>query len=116
MGLDYNMQLIMSGVLNIAQLIGVSSSLYTMDRLGRRPLLLFGSAVMLVAHLVIAILVRKFSNTWPTHRLEGWASVAMLLVYMLGFGASWGPVPWAMPAEVFPSSLRAKVSACARPT
>lgn len=27
---------------------------------------------------------------------------------MFSFGASWGPVPWAMPAEIFPSSLRAK--------
>ncbi|KAI4101881.1 MAG: hypothetical protein L6R37_004702 [Teloschistes peruensis] len=33
---------------------------------------------------------------------------ALLLFYMLSFGASWGPVPWAMPSEIFPSSLRAK--------
>jgi hypothetical protein len=35
MGLEYNMQLIMSGVLNSVQLIGVVSSLWTMDRIGR---------------------------------------------------------------------------------
>ncbi|KAK4612616.1 High-affinity glucose transporter [Fulvia fulva] len=108
MGLDYNMRLIMSGVLNITQLVGVSSSLWTMDRFGRRPLLLAGSAFMFIAHLIIACLVGKFSDNWPAHRPEGWASVAMLLFYMLAFGASWGPVPWAVPSEVFPSSLRAK--------
>lgn len=108
MGLDYNMRLIMSGVLNVTQLIGVCSSLWTMDRFGRRPLLLTGSALMFISHFIIAILVGKFSNNWPAHRPEGWASVAMLLFYMLSFGASWGPVPWAMPSEVFPSSLRAK--------
>lgn len=43
MGLNYSMQLIMSGVLNVTQLVGVSSSLWTMDRFGRRPLLLWGS-------------------------------------------------------------------------
>ncbi|KAF2444426.1 hypothetical protein P171DRAFT_414447 [Karstenula rhodostoma CBS 690.94] len=31
-----------------------------------------------------------------------------LRVYMFSFGATWGPVPWAMPSEIFPSSLRAK--------
>ncbi|KAK4497001.1 hypothetical protein PRZ48_011450 [Zasmidium cellare] len=108
LGLDYNMTLIMSGVLNVTQLVGVSSSLWTMDRFGRRPLLLTGSALMFISHLIIACLVGKFSNDWPSHRPEGWASVAMLLFYMLSFGASWGPVPWAMPSEVFPSSLRAK--------
>ena len=108
MGLDYSLQLIMSGVLNVTQLVGVSTSLWTMDRLGRRPLLLAGSTMMFLCHLIIAVLVGKFSHDWPAHRPEGWASVALLLLYMLSFGASWGPVPWAMPSEIFPSSLRAK--------
>lgn len=46
---------------------------------------------------------------------QGWTSAAFLLFYMLVFGASWGPVPWAMPSEIFPSSLRAKslaISTC----
>ncbi|CAD6573763.1 MAG: hypothetical protein ASARMPREDX12_006232 [Alectoria sarmentosa] len=108
MGLDYSFQLIMSGVLNITQLVGVVSSLWTMDKFGRRPLLLWGSCFMTLSHLIIAILVGKFSSDWPDHRAAGWVSVAFLLFYMLSFGASWGPVPWAMPSEIFPSSLRAK--------
>lgn len=108
MGLDYNMQLAMSGVLNVTQLIGVLSSLWTMDRFGRRPLLLWGSLCMTIAHLIIAILVGKFSDDWPAHRSAGWISVGFLMFYMLSFGASWGPVPWALPSEIFPSSLRAK--------
>jgi MFS family permease len=89
MGLDYDMQLIMSGVLNCLQLVGVLSSLWTMDRIGRRPLLLWGSLVMFISHLIISVLVGKYSHDWPSYRPEGWASVAMLLVYMVGFGASW---------------------------
>ncbi|KKY36430.1 putative mfs monosaccharide [Diaporthe ampelina] len=115
MGLNVDMQLIMSGVLNISQLVGVVSSLWTMDRFGRRKILLVGSACMFFAHLIIAILVGKFSYDWTKHVTEGWVSVAFLLGYMVAFGASWGPVPWAMPSEVFPSSLRAKgvaISTC----
>lgn len=108
MGLDSSMQLIMSGVLNVTQLVGVSTSVWTMDRFGRRPLLLVGSACMTISHVIIAILVGLFSNNWPAHRPQGWVSVAFLFFYMLSFGASWGPVPWAMPSEIFPSSLRAK--------
>lgn len=108
MGLEYDMQLIMSGVLNICQLVGVASSLYTMDRVGRKPLLVWGSALMSVSHIIIAALVGVFGKDWTHHRNAGWASVAFLLFYMLAFGATWGPVPWAMPSEIFPSSLRAK--------
>ncbi|CEF86811.1 hypothetical protein FGSG_04700 [Fusarium graminearum PH-1] len=115
MGLGFEMQLIMSGVLNVTQLVGVLTSLWTMDRFGRRSILLVGSLLMFVPHLIIAILVGVFSKDWPSHTAEGWTSVAFLLCYMFTFGASWGPVPWAMPAEVFPSSLRAKgvaISTC----
>ncbi|EJP68117.1 hexose transporter [Beauveria bassiana ARSEF 2860] len=115
MGLDLNMSLIMSGVVNVAQLVGVVSSLWTMDRFGRRKLLLTGSVAMCISHIIITALVGMYSGNWPQHTTAGWTSVAFLFVYMLAFGASWGPVPWAMPAEIFPSSLRAKgvaISTC----
>ncbi|OLN90320.1 putative glucose transporter rco-3-like protein 4 [Colletotrichum chlorophyti] len=116
MGLDHNMQLIMSGVLNCVQLVGVIPSLWTMDRFGRRWILLAGSLGMTISHTVIAILVGLYSNDWPSHTTQGWISVAFLLLCMFFIPqATWGPVPWAMPSEVFPSSLRAKgvaISTC----
>jgi hypothetical protein len=63
-----------------------------MDALGRRPLLLAGSLGMTISHITIAILVSRFDNDWPAHRREGWTGVVFLLVYMICFGASWGPV------------------------
>jgi MFS family permease len=101
MGLDYDMQLLMSGILNITQLVGVMTSVWTMDSLGRRVLLLWGAFFMTISHVIIAVLVGLFSNNWPAHRPQGWVSVAFLLFYMLSFGASWGPVPWALPSGTF---------------
>ncbi|KAK2049087.1 hexose transporter [Colletotrichum somersetense] len=115
MGLVHNMQLIMSGVLNCVLLMGVIPSLWTMDRFGRRWILLVGSLGMTISHTVIAILVGLYSNDWPSHTTQAWVSVAFLLLYMFVFGATWGPIPWIMPSEVFPSSLRAKgvaISTC----
>lgn len=108
LGQDYDMQLLLSGVINITQLVGVVTSLWTMDHFGRRPLLLVGAGLMFISHLIIAVLVGKFDNSWSSHATEGWVAVALLFFYMLSFGATWGPVPWAMPSEIFPSSLRAK--------
>ncbi|KAH7011267.1 arabinose-proton symporter [Ilyonectria destructans] len=108
MGLSYQLQLDMSGVLNILQIVACSWSLWGMDRFGRRPLLLAGAVCMTTAHFVIAILVGLYQNSWETHKTEAWISVAFLFFFMLSFGATWGPIPWAMPAEIFPSSLRAK--------
>lgn len=63
---------------------------------------------MFIAHLIIAVLVGKFGHAWTSYKTEGWVAVAFLFFYMFSFGATWGPVPWAMPSEIFPSSLRAK--------
>lgn len=95
-------------MLNVAQLVGVSTSIWTMDYFGRKPLLLWGSVCMTLSQSIIAIMVGLYGNDWSTHAAAGWVAVGFLFFYMVSFGASWGPVPWAMPAEVFPSSLRAK--------
>lgn len=108
LGQGYEMQLLLSGVINCTQLVGVVTSLWTMDRFGRRPLLLVGAALMFICHLIIAVLVGKFGGRWADYKTEGWVAVAFLFFYMFSFGATWGPVPWAMPSEIFPSSLRAK--------
>ncbi|KAG5437318.1 hypothetical protein PCANB_000747 [Pneumocystis canis] len=115
LGLDYNMQLLMSGILNIIQLVGVIISIYTMDRLGRRPLLLLGSILMFTSQLAISIIVKIYSHNWTIYKTQGWIGVSFLLFYMLLFGSTWGPVSWVLPAEIFPSSLRAKgvaISTC----
>ncbi|KKA22133.1 Uncharacterized protein T310_3817 [Rasamsonia emersonii CBS 393.64] len=93
MGLDYDMQLTMSGVLNICQVIACFWSLWGMDRFGRRPLLLGGAVCMVISHLIISVLVGKFSDAWPTHTAEAWTSVAFLLFFMLTYGATWGSDP-----------------------
>lgn len=108
MGLNYAMQLQMSGVINICQMVACFWSLWGMDKFGRRPLLFGGASCMILAHFIIAILMSRYQSDWPAHSTEGWVCVAFLCFFMLTYGASWGPVPWALPAEIFPSSLRAK--------
>ncbi|KAJ5766122.1 uncharacterized protein N7511_003738 [Penicillium nucicola] len=108
MGLNYFMQLNMSGVLNICQMIACIGSLWGMDKFGRRPLLFTGAICMVLSHFIIAILMSQFQSDWESHTGEAWVCVAFLFFFMLTYGASWGPIPWAMPAEIFPSSLRAK--------
>ncbi|PLW41957.1 hypothetical protein PCANC_11068 [Puccinia coronata f. sp. avenae] len=108
LGLDVELRLKMSGIMNMCQLFGVSISFLFIDKVGRRPLLLLGSVMMAICHFSVAILIRQYSSDWAHHQSAGWAGVVFLLLYMVIFGVSWGPIPWAMPSEIFPSSLRAK--------
>ena len=89
LGQDYEMQLLLSGIINCTQLVGVATSLWTMDRFGRRPLLLVGAALMFIAHFIIAVLVGKFGQDWSAYATEGWVAVALRLVYKLSTCSNW---------------------------
>ncbi|TRM61231.1 hypothetical protein BD626DRAFT_558640 [Schizophyllum amplum] len=71
-------------------------------------MLLCGSVICCLCHIIIAALIGSFYQNWPAHTAGGWAGVAFIFIYMVAFGTSWGPIAWAMPSEVFPSSIRAK--------
>ncbi|KFZ13135.1 hypothetical protein V502_06758 [Pseudogymnoascus sp. VKM F-4520 (FW-2644)] len=109
--LSYDYSLLMTGVMNCMQPVGVTAAIPLMDWVGRRPLLLWGAIAIFPAHLCLAIIVGLYSNSWSTHSTQGWTGVGFILWYMVAFGASWSPIPWSMPAEIFPASLRAKGTA-----
>ncbi|KAL4898071.1 MFS monosaccharide transporter [Aspergillus ambiguus] len=108
LGQSYDMSLILSGMINVCQLVGNIPILIFLDRIGRRKLAILGGATMAVPHLVIAGLVSRFSNDWPAHRAVGWFCVALIYFYVLAYAVSYGPLAYVLPAEVFPNSKRAK--------
>jgi hypothetical protein len=108
LGLNNNMQLVMTGILGVVHLLGAVSCLWTIDTIGRKRVLALGSALMLVCLVIIAGLNSKFSYNWLAHRDIGWICVGFSILCMFAFGASWSPISWTLPSELFPSTLRAK--------
>ncbi|ORY74340.1 putative MFS monosaccharide transporter [Protomyces lactucae-debilis] len=108
LGLSYEMQLSMAGVMNVCQLIGVTGSIFFIDNVGRRPMLMLGSAATCASQVVVAVLVALYHDKWPANEAKAWGGVAAIFFYMVAFGLTLGPIPWAMPSEIQSSSLRAK--------
>jgi len=100
--------LMVSGGIGIVQFISVFPVILYIDRLGRRPLLRYGSAIMCIAHLLIALLVRQFAFDWPSHVIAAWTAVACTYVFTAAYGMSYGPIGWILPSEVFPISMRSR--------
>ncbi|WWC60722.1 uncharacterized protein I303_103298 [Kwoniella dejecticola CBS 10117] len=108
LGLDYELQLTLSGVLNIAQLVAVIVAFFALDRAGRRIILLLGSTGLVISHSIVAAMIGTYSDNWSAHKVQAWVGVAFIFCVMLSYGVSWGPLPWAIPAEIHVSSRRAK--------
>ncbi|KAJ4368117.1 hypothetical protein N0V83_006472 [Neocucurbitaria cava] len=108
LGQDAEMSLLMSGVFNILQLVAVAICFVVIDKLGRRPLAIWGAVGTTVSYVIISILAGLFGNDWPSHGAAGWACVAMAFMFILTYGVSYSPLGWALPPEVFPNAMRAK--------
>jgi len=98
---------IVSGVVSIAACL-VTVAL--VDRIGRKPLLLIGSAGMAVT---LFALVYAFSqgSLDAAGKLQlspqlGTIAVIAANLYVIFFNLSWGPVMWVMLGEMFPNQIR----------
>ncbi|MGC6429960.1 MAG: sugar porter family MFS transporter [Jejuia sp.] len=103
---------VISGALSIA---GVVLSLFLVDRIGRKPILMIGSIGM---SITLALVVYAFSTGslelnaatgQETLQLsDGMGMLALIAAnaYVMLFNFSWGPVMWVMLGEMFPNQIR----------
>jgi len=90
-----------TSVVGIVNMLSTIAAILLVDRLGRRPLLLGGSLLMAVALVILGII---FSHNGG--HIAG-LTLATLIVYIIAFALSFGPVFWLMSAEIFPTRVRA---------
>ena len=103
MGFDNEMTVtIFTGIVNI---IFTLVAIFTVERLGRRPLLIVGSIGMAVGAFGVAV-------SFGQPGMEG-VCMANLLIYSACFMFSWGPICWVLIAEVFPNTIRGAAVAIA---
>lgn len=108
LGLDYELQLTLSGVFNIVNWCAIMVAFFLLDKVGRRPFLLWGALGMATSHFIVAAMIGVYGKSWDTHPAQAWVGVAFIFGFSIAYGIGWGPVPWTMPAEILSSSTRAK--------
>ena len=79
------------------------------DRIGRRKLLMIGSAGMFVGLLMATVSFSQAEGAGDSVELAGiWGPVALVgaNLFVIFFAATWGPVMWVTLGEVFPNNIR----------
>lgn len=92
------LQTILVGGINFVSTI---VAILTVDRFGRRPLLMFGSTVTAGAMFILGALFASGE--------QGVLALAAVLIYIFGFAVSWGPIVWVLLAEMFPNAIKGRV-------
>lgn len=93
------LQTIIVGVVNLAFTV---VAIFTVDKFGRKPLMIIGSVGMAVS--MIALGFSFYSQN------IGMLALIFMLIYTASFALSWGPVCWVLLAEIFPNSIRGALS------
>lgn len=95
-------QTVMMGIVNI---LFTLVAVFTVEKLGRKPLLIWGSIGMAIGAAGVAC-----SNIFAVPAI---VPVLSIMVYSASFMFSWGPICWVLIAEIFPNTIRSAAVAVA---
>lgn len=95
-------------------------AMFTVDKLGRKPLLIIGGVGMLVGFLMMGftLYLSDYSGLnsagLPTiSSAEGLICLVGILLFIGSFAMSMGPIVWVLLSEMFPNSIRSTAMAIA---
>ncbi|KAF2423470.1 monosaccharide transporter [Tothia fuscella] len=91
----------------VTTLVNVCStpiSFYTIERFGRRPLLIWGAAGMVICQFIVAIIGVTDGDNPAAVR----AMIAFICFYIFFFASTWGPGAWVVIGEIFPLPIRSR--------
>ncbi|VVB15177.1 unnamed protein product [Arabis nemorensis] len=96
---------VITGAVNVLSTV---VSIYSVDKVGRRVLLLEAGVQMFFSQIVIAIILGIKVKDHSENLSKGIAIlvVVMICTYVAAFAWSWGPLGWLIPSETFPLETR----------
>lgn len=102
--------LIITVITSVTNVVTTFLAILTIDRLGRRPLLLMGSVVITISLGLMswAFAGAPIVNGAPVlSGASSWVALISANVFVFAFGFSWGPVMWVLLGEMFNNRIRA---------
>jgi MFS transporter, SP family, arabinose:H+ symporter len=105
-GLGTDSTMMETVIVGLVNLVFTLVSLWLIDKVGRKILLLIGSAIMAVSLIVIGF-------AFHTGNAAGPLVLIFILLFVAAFAVSFGPIVWLIMAEIFPTRIRGRATALA---
>lgn len=97
------MQTVLMGIVNITFTL---VAIFTVEKWGRKPLLIWGSLGMALGAFGVAV-----TSVVPT--ISPLVAVISIMIYSASFMFSWGPICWVLISEIYPNTIRGAAVAIA---
>ena len=109
---------LISLIFTLVNVCSTPISFYTVEKFGRRPLLLWGALGMLICQFLVAIIGdtvgfnhihvnaagTSIANNIPAVN----AQIAFIAIFIFFFASTWGPGAWIVIGEIFPLPIRSR--------
>lgn len=95
--------IIMGGVQVAASFV----TLFIVDRLGRRILLIISAVGMLVSETILGAYFYLHTQNASSVESFQWLPILCLVIYIVAFNFGFGPLPWTVMSEIFPDNVKA---------
>jgi len=105
MGSVTDTALLQTVIVGIVNLIFTLIAIMTVDKFGRKPLMIIGAIGMAFSMLALGTSFYMESI--------GIGALIYMLIYVASFAMSWGPVAWVLLSEIFPNKIRGRALAIA---
>lgn len=105
MGAAKDASMLQTVVMGLVNVIFTVVAILTVDKWGRKILLLIGSIGMAVGMFAISGLAY--------FEVIGMGTLIFIIIYTASFMMSWGPITWVLISEIFPNKIRGKAVAVA---
>ncbi len=105
MGAEKDASMLQTVVMGLVNVIFTVVAIMTVDKWGRKPLLMIGSIGMAIGMFAIGLLAFM--------KIIGISTLVFIIIYTASFMMSWGPICWVLISELFPNKIRGKAVAVA---
>jgi SP family xylose:H+ symportor-like MFS transporter len=105
MGAAKDASMLQTVVMGLINVIFTVIAIVTVDKYGRKILLMIGSIGMAIGMFAIGGLAFM--------KVIGISTLVFIIIYTASFMMSWGPITWVLISEIFPNKIRGKAVAIA---
>jgi len=105
MGAEKDASMLQTVIMGLVNVIFTVVAIMTVDKWGRKPLLMVGSVGMAIGMIAIGLLAFM--------KIIGISTLVFIIIYTASFMMSWGPITWVLISELFPNKIRGKAVAVA---
>ncbi|KAL1974144.1 hypothetical protein VTN31DRAFT_5704 [Thermomyces dupontii] len=95
---------LISMITTIVNVLSTPFSFYAMEKIGRRPLLIWGALGMVICQFIVAIV----GVTDGENKKAVSAMISFICIYIFFFATTWGPGAWVVVGEIYPLPIRAR--------